>query len=74
MGKSLDHQRFPRIEMGIEAAMGETRVLHQVGDADAMRALFAQPHRGPLHDPRVGFELVFPGIAHRQSHKMFVII
>ena len=74
MGEGLDHQRFARIEMRVEPAMGEPGVLHQVGDADAMGALFAKPHRGLLHDPRVGFELVFPGIAHRRSHKMFEII
>jgi len=37
--------------------MGEPGLLHQVGDADAMRALLAKPHRGFLHDPRVGLEL-----------------
>ena len=65
IGKSLDHQRFPRIEVSVEPAMGEPGLLHQVGDADAMRALLAKPHRGFLHDPRVGLELVFLRIAHR---------
>ncbi len=64
VGERLDHQCFPGIEMRVEPAMGEAGVLHQVGDADAMGALLAQPHRSPLHDPRVSFELVFPGITH----------
>ena len=64
MRERLDDERFSGIEMGIETAMGETGILHQVGDADAMGSLFAQPHRSPFHDPRVGFELVFPGITH----------
>jgi hypothetical protein len=64
IGKSFDHQRLARIEMGVEAAMGQARLLHQVGDADAMRALFAKPHRSLLHDPRVGFLLVLFRIAH----------
>ena len=74
MAKSLDHQRFARIEMGVEPAMGKPGVLHQVGDADAMGALLAQPHRGFLHDPRVGFQLVFFRIAHHRFHKMFAVI
>jgi hypothetical protein len=45
--------------MGIEAAMGEAGVLHQIGDADPMRALLAKPHRGLLHDPCVSFKFVF---------------
>ena len=65
IGKGFDHQCFPRIEMGIEPAMGKAGVLHQVGNADAMRALLAKPNRGLPHDPGVGLELVFPGIAHR---------
>src|SRR5476649_33031 len=52
--------------MRIEAAMGQTGLLHQIGDADAVRALLAKPHRGFLHDPGVGFELVFLRIAHRR--------
>src|SRR5580704_2734007 len=50
--------------MSVEPAMGEASVLHQIGDTDAMRALFAKPHRGFLHDSGVGLELVFFGIAH----------
>ena len=50
--------------MGVETAMGQAGLLHEVGDADAMGALLAQPHRGLLHDPVVGFLLVFTGIAH----------
>ncbi len=74
MRKGLDHKRFPGIEMRIEPAMGQTGFLHQIGDADAMRALLAKPDRSFLHDPRVGLELVFPGISHRRSHKMFEVI
>ena len=66
MRKRLDDQRFPGIEMGVESAMGQSGVLHQVGDADAVRTLLAKPDRGLLHDPRVGFELVFPGVSHRR--------
>src|ERR1700722_7098633 len=51
--------------MRVEPAMGETRLLHQIGDPDAMRALLAKPHRGFLDDPGMGLELVFPGITHR---------
>ena len=36
------------------------------GEAWAMRALLAKPHRGLLHDPRVGFLLVLFRIAHRR--------
>src|SRR5258707_12566075 len=50
--------------MRVEPAMGEAGVLHQIGDADAVRALLAKPHRGLLHDPSVGFLLVFLRIAH----------
>ena len=39
-----------------------------------VRTLLAKPDRGLLHDPRVGFELVFPGVSHRRSHKMFEVI
>ena len=63
--EGLDHQRLAGIEMGVEAAMGQAGLLHQVGDADAMRALFAKPHRGLLHDPRVGFLLVLFRITHQ---------
>src|SRR6202521_494705 len=64
MRESLDHQGLPRIEMRVEPAMSKAGVLHEVGNADAMRALLAKPHRGFLHDPRVSFELVFPGVSH----------
>ena len=74
IGKGFDHQCFPRIEMGVEPAMGKAGVFHQVGDADAMRALLAKPNRGFPHDPGVGLELVFPGIAHHRFHKMFAVI
>jgi hypothetical protein len=60
--------------MGVEPAMGKSCVLHQVGDADAMRALLAKPHRGSLHDPRAGFQLVFFRVAHYRFHKMFAVI
>jgi hypothetical protein len=52
------------VEVPIEAAMGQARFLHEVGDADAVGALLPQPHRGLFHDAVVGFLLVFPGIAH----------
>src|ERR1700674_5767603 len=64
MRESLDHQGLPRIEMRVEPAMSKAGVLHEVGNANAMRALLAKPHRGFPHDPRVGFELVFPGVSH----------
>src|SRR6476659_138329 len=60
--------------MGVEAAMGEARILHQVSHADAMRAPLAQPHRGLLNDPRVGFQLVFPGVTNQRSHHLIVIV
>src|SRR5436190_904904 len=64
IGKSLDHQRLAGIEMRIEPAMGEARLLHEIGHADAVSALFTQPHGSLLHDAVVGFLLVFPGVAH----------
>src|SRR5262245_17590424 len=63
----LDHQRLARGEMGVEAAMRQPGLLHQVSDADAMGALLAQPHRGLAHDALVGFLLVFLGITHGSS-------
>ena len=68
IGKGLDHQRLAGIEMRIEAAMGQAGLLHQVGDPDAMRALFAQPHRGLLDDAGVGFLLVLFRITHEAPY------
>ncbi len=65
--EGLDDQRLAGIEMGVEPAMGQPRLLHQVGDADAVSALLAQPHRGLAHDAGVGFLLVFPGVTHGPS-------
>src|SRR4051812_44011993 len=50
--------------MRVKAAMGEAGFLHQVGHADAVRALFAQPHRGLFHDSGVGFLLVVFRVTH----------
>ena len=70
----FDDERFAGIEMRVEAAMGQARFLHQVGHADAVCTLFAKPHRGPLHDPFVGFLLVLLGVTHGPSDKMFIVI
>jgi len=36
--------------MRIEAAMGQARLFHEVGDADAVGSLFAQPHGRLFYD------------------------
>ena len=74
VGEGFDHQRLAGIEMGVESAMGQPGLLHQVGDADAVRTLFPQAHGRFPHDAVVGFLLVFPGIAHGCSYGMFTVI
>jgi hypothetical protein len=51
--------------MRVKPAMGKARILHEIGNADAMSALFAKLDRSLLHDPRVRLKFVFPGIPHQ---------
>jgi hypothetical protein len=53
--------------MVIEAAMRQTRELHQVDNAEPFRALLAQTVGGIFNDPIVGLTPVVFYVSHRHS-------
>ena len=65
--QGLGQQRLARRKVRVEAAMGESGLLHDVGDADPVEAGAAQRARGRVHDAVVR-ELLAAGCAvHRRS-------
>ncbi len=55
--------------MLVEAADGQTRLLHQVGNADPFQSLLAQPLGGERHDALMRLLLFQLRTAHRKSFR-----
>ena len=54
MLERLDQQGFARVEVGIEAAVGQAGALHYVGHADAGKAVAAQRARRNVENALMG--------------------
>ena len=52
--KSFHEQRVSRIEVGVEAAMRQPGLFHDVSDADSRITVAAKRTRGDVHDALVG--------------------
>src|SRR6266487_5466238 len=63
----LANKRGARIEMIVEAAVRQTRELHQVDNTEPIGALQAQTVGGVFNDPIVGLTPVVFYVSHRHS-------
>src|SRR5580698_9577510 len=63
------HQVITRAEVLVEAANGQTGLLHQLGDSDPGKPLFAEPLRSESNDALVSFRFFSAGMAHSISPK-----
>jgi hypothetical protein len=66
-GDRLADKRGTRLEMVIEAAVGQTRELHQVDNTEPFRALLAQTVGGIFNDPIVDLTPVVFYVSHCHS-------
>ena len=63
----LANKRGTRIEMVIEAAMRQTRELHQVDNAEPLGTVLPQAVGSIFNDPTVGLTPVVFDVSHRHS-------